>query len=178
MRVGFPAGSQQSRYHSWHLRCTQPWWEEGAPEETNEIHFALNGLVGICRKKTEPRRLGAAPGPGPGPRWSSVGLPSSRPVSSVFLGSGPSRVLFPLPHRLKCQPPAGGGPALTDHPPRVLCLPARGGRLCDYLPLAWVPPPGCRHLFCRDDKKWSRPLNVVFVCLLSEQEAVCSGYGH
>ena len=93
----------------------------------------LSGLVGICRKQTEPQQLRAAPGPRPGPCHPP--LPARRSAClPILLGSGPSRALILLPHWLE-----GGAPCCTlaRHIP---CLPPRGYGLCDQLPANLGPP--------------------------------------
>ena len=131
MPVTFPAGLQQSHYHSWHEvhsalvveRCSGDKRDPLCAEWTR-WHLQREGRTAAasCCSGTQARPL----------------LPSAaRPVpvpSPVFLGSGPSSMLFLLPRWRE-----GGAPRcpLAHHVPR---LPPRGYGLCGQL-LAHLGPP-------------------------------------
>ena len=130
MPVTFPAGLQQSHYHSWHEVHSAPMVERCSRDKRDPLcaewthwHLQKEGRTpaALCFSGTPARLLPSAARPAPGP-------------SPIFLGSGPSHALFLLPCWLE-----GGAPCcpVAHHVP---CLPPRGCGLCGQHPAHLGPP--------------------------------------
>ena len=159
MPVIFPAGLQQSHYHSWHEVHSAPMVERCSGDKRDPLcaewtrcHLQKEGRTpaALCCSGTPARLLPSAARPAPGP-------------SPIFLGSGPSHALFSCPVGLKMSP------VLPTCPP---CPVPSSQRLW-----ALWPAPGssgspglvCHHPLSRD-KKCHLPQSL-FICCMSKRHS-------